>query len=58
MRGKSIEQILAVCPTGKTCQVAGIALTSLKVNSQRKRRFAASGAEYYDISASTAVIWV
>ena len=24
MRGKSIEQILAVCPTGKTCQVAGV----------------------------------
>ena len=24
MRGKSIEQILAVCPIGKTCQVAGV----------------------------------
>jgi hypothetical protein len=24
MGGKSIEQVLAVCPTGKTCQVAGV----------------------------------
>ena len=24
MRGKSIEQILAVCPIGKTCQLAGV----------------------------------
>jgi hypothetical protein len=24
LRGKSIEQILAVCPLGKTCQVAGV----------------------------------
>ena len=24
MRGKSIEQILAVCPKGKTCQIAGV----------------------------------
>ena len=24
MRGKSIEQILAVCPIGKTCQIAGV----------------------------------
>ena len=24
MRGKSIEQVLAVCPIGKTCQVAGV----------------------------------
>jgi hypothetical protein len=24
MKGKSIEQILAVCPVGKTCQVAGV----------------------------------
>jgi hypothetical protein len=24
MRGKSIEQILAGCPIGKTCQIAGV----------------------------------